>query len=136
MQFIEKFQEVKEATKSISGTSPGKTALASTANGGSTASVAAPVAPAVVPAAPTPATAVAVSSAINNSTSASANASPVNSRALAAANNLANSAAPAAYNDDKDAIMIKPECESSVRNYSLYSAPVVHVACKVSFRAR
>lgn len=92
LQFIEKFQEVKEATKNISGTSPGKTST-STANGSTSATVAAPT-------------------SMTNSTSASANASPVNSRSAMANAGLGSGATPSAFtNDDKEPA--KQECECS-----------------------
>lgn len=99
LQFIEKFQEVKEATKNISG-STGKTAASAVAasavatNGSSTT--------------PTPA----APSSMGNSTSASANASPVSSRSVISTT-IGNNAPVAFSSDEKDTI--KHDC-----NYLLY----------------
>nr|CAH0099398.1 unnamed protein product [Daphnia galeata] len=112
-KFIEKFQEVKEATKNISGTSPGKSSTSAT--NGSTPT----------PAAPT---------SMTNSTSASANASPVNSRSSMATVGLGSGATPTAFtNDDKESMAVKQEYQTdgstspgSVSPALLKSALVTH----------
>ncbi|XP_046437902.1 homer protein homolog 2-like isoform X1 [Daphnia pulex] len=112
-KFIEKFQEVKEATKNISGTSPGKSSTSAT--NGSTPT----------PAAPT---------SMTNSTSASANASPVNSRSAMATVGLGSGATPTAFtNDDKEPMTVKQEYQTdgstspgSVSPALLKSALVTH----------
>ena len=86
-QFIEKFQEVKEATKNISGS----TGKATTVTNGSSTT-------------PTPA----APSSMGNSTSASANASPVSSRSVVTTA-IGNSAPVAFSSDEKDSI--KHECK-------------------------
>jgi len=81
-KFIEKFQEVKEATKNISGS----TGKATTVTNGSSTT-------------PTPA----APSSMGNSTSASANASPVSSRSVVTTA-IGNSAPVAFSSDEKDSI--------------------------------